>query len=325
MNGAGNDKPRFKFGNAVIAGAVGVILLLAAGYVPSGFWRDFLQEIGFAFVVAVIIWSSFEFFSQSESDEHWNRRIELIAKNVFFGVFKRNFPQEFIKEANILVLDHSFIRLGTNVTYTLQDKIYTDRYGAQQKFVELETVLRFKIKNISNSTSSLPLVIALPNPVINELKPFCKVVKIKVEGMPGITQSYLDRQVAETETRFREAIKDDTLSHVPFRACELSIKSDAEVEIVYEFTMAKEEEDTEICQTMYPMESVNITIVDRGPTPRVVRARSIHHADLENDTSASGTGTYNFRLNRYLLPHQGYAIWWKKVPVAPPPQGTPER
>jgi hypothetical protein len=59
--------------------------------------------------------------------------------------------------------------------------------------------------------------------------------------------------------------------------------------------------------------------MDTGPTPRIVRARSIHAAQLENDTSAYAKGTYNFKLGRYLLPHQGFANWWKRIPDKEPP------
>jgi hypothetical protein len=80
--------------------------------------------------------------------------------------------------------------------------------------------------------------------------------------------------------------------------------------------MAKEEEDTELLQTRYPTDSLSVTIFDHGPTRRIVRARSIHLGDLRDDTPKEANGCYNFTLDRYFLPHQGFAIWWKKSPPA---------
>jgi hypothetical protein len=245
----------------------------------------------------------------------------MIARNVFFGVFRRNFPAEFIAEANILVLEHSFIRTGTNVTYILRDYLYKDRYGKDRTFVNVLATLRFKLRNIANVARPFELKVGLPNPMIDELKDYCRVLKVKVNNyydVPhGDISAYLDSAMPAAQQKFRDLLTDDSHFMVPFHVATLNIKPDQEIEVIYEYEMAKEEEDTEICQTLYPMDSVNITIVDRGPTQRIVRAKSIHHANLEDDTSANETGTYNYRLDRYLLPHQGYAIWWKKVPVPP--------
>jgi hypothetical protein len=162
---------------AIIALSIAIALLTFSHMATKEFvhYRSIAHEVGFALLVAVIIWGSFELFEQAKSDEEWNQRIEKIARNVFFGVFKRNFPEEFIKEANILVLDHAFIRSGLNVTYTIVDDAYTDRAGQSQRFVKLYAIARYKVKNVGNTKASLPIGINLPNPLIDEMKPSCEV------------------------------------------------------------------------------------------------------------------------------------------------------
>lgn len=309
---------RFFNRNSIIAVLAGLVLLLLA-YWPLHdypFWREFAREIGFALLVAVTIWGTYEFFAQAENEDHWNHRIETITRNVFFGVFKRNFPEQFIKEANILVLDHTFMRFDLHVSYTMADGFYTDRQGVTQQFVKLNAVARFKIKNVGNKPEDYPISIGLPNPLINEMKAACKVNAVTIKR--GGSEKKPD--LAEAEVVFREAMKDDNKYQVPFKLEPIQLSPDEEAELIFDYAMAKEDEDTEIFQTAYPTNSAIITIMDRGPTPRAVRARSIHMAPLENDTSADTTGTYNFKLDRYLLPHQGFAIWWKKVPQAEPPK-----
>ncbi|MGB7976106.1 MAG: hypothetical protein WCF81_17565 [Roseiarcus sp.] len=313
----------FPYLHAGIALLLGVVLLLAAHWsLPlHPLIEEILQEVGFALVVAVIIWSTFEVFSQQDAEEKWKARVELIAKNVFFGVFRRNFPPGLIHEANILVLEHNLVRGPTTITYSLRDKTYTDRYGVSQKFVELSARLRFKIKNIGDAKTIFEAKVGMPNPIIDELKEFSKVKTIQITGS---SQTEIDKLIANrmllAQDEFKEKLKNDSSYMVPFKVCDVSMAPGEEIEATYEYSMPKEEDDTEICQTLYPMESVNITVVDWGPTRRIVRARSIHHVDLENDSPRDATGTYNYHLARYLLPHQGFAIWWKRLPE---PQSLP--
>lgn len=305
--------------NAMFALLIGFILLTWShlGLAAYPVFHTAAHEIGFALLVAVTIWGSFELFEQAKTDDEWNNKIEKIARNVFFGVFKRNFPEEFIKEANILVLDHTFIRSGLNVTYTITDGSYTDRAGQTRPYVKLYSIARYKIRNVGNTNSKLPIGINLPNPLIDEMKSNCKVLRITIkrggrEEKPDLTAG---------EEAFRKSIEDDKKYQVSFRLEPIELEPNEEVEIIFDYVMAKEDEDTEIFQTLYPADSVSITIMDRGPTERAVRARSIHVSDLENDTSAETTGTYNFKLSKYLLPHQGFVIWWKRVP--PPSLAIP--
>lgn len=304
--------------NALIAVLLGFILLTWSylGLVAYPILQAASHEIGFALLVAVTIWGAFELFEQAKTDDEWNARIEKIARNVFFGVFKRNFPEEFIKEANILVLDHTFIRSGLNVTYTMSDSTYVDRIGQQQPFVTLHAIARHKVKNVGNTKAKLPVAIGLPNPLIDEMKSACKVLGITIKS-PGAK----DRkpELAGAEKTFREDMADDQKYTARFALDPLELEPSAEVEIIFDYVMAKEDEDTEIFQTLYPADSVIITVMDKGPTARIVRARSIHVSPLENDTSAESTGTYNFKLGKYLLPHQGFVIWWKKIPPSPAP------
>lgn len=298
-----------------IAFLASVVLLIAPTIYPVSEHptiAGFLHEIGFALFVAIVVWAVFEYFSNAETEDHWNDRIEKITKNVFFGVFRRNFPEGLIKEATILLLDHTFLRKSLDITYTLADGSYINREGRPQSFVKLGAITRFKIVNISNSDAGYPIGVGLPNPLIDEMKQFCKVNRMYVRRGDAVEEFDLD----EAEKKFRTNIKDDNIYQVNFEVSSILIKSGEEVEFVSDYMMAKEEEDTELLQTRYPTDSLSVTILDHGPTERIVRARSIHLGNLRNDTPKEGNGCYNFTLDRYFLPHQGFVIWWKKVPLA---------
>jgi hypothetical protein len=148
---------RFLNANAIIALAVAVALLTFSHWASHDYapYRSLAREIGFALLVAVTIWGAFELFEQAKTDDEWNERIEKIARNVFFGVFKRNFPEEFIKEANILVLDHTFIRSGLNVTYTISDGSYT-AIGRAPRLLKAQSDSLFRCRAGHQATAGTP-------------------------------------------------------------------------------------------------------------------------------------------------------------------------
>lgn len=281
------------------------------------FWRTSTKEAGFAFLVATVIWTCFEFYKSTQEDDHWNERIEAISKNVFFGVWKKNFPDGLIKEAGRLILDQTFIRVGLHITYTIADEEFAGPNGTV-KFVKLNAVTTSKVKNVSNDVAELPVGIALPNPMIDEMKPFCKLNRISIKKDGKEIAVSLDK----AEAAFRAALKDDSVSQVMMPIQEVTLDPDEEVDMVFDYTMAKEFEDTEVFTTRYPTDSVTLTVHDRGAIKRVVRARAIHPTDLVNDSSSETYGSYNFRLQRYLLPQQGFVIWWKTVPDRQKPRQT---
>jgi hypothetical protein len=314
--GTNGRRPILNFRSVCVL-AIGLLMVICSEFFfPDGnlhpvaeLAKLLLQEIGFALIVALIIWCGFEYFSHVESEDEWNERIEKISKSVFFGVFRRNFPEALIREANTLLLEQTFIRRGCHVSYTLRDDTFKDEKGNAQPFVRLEAVARFKIQNISNTSASLPIAIGLPNPIQEDLKTKCAVIgaTIKRNGKATVCD------LKEAEQKFREELKNDLEYQVAFRLPEVTLDPQEEIEVIWDYVMAKEEEDTEIFQTRYPTDSISITVLDTSPSKRFVRARSIHPVQLDNDSSAQSKGTYNYRLDRYLLPHQGFAIWWKQV------------
>jgi hypothetical protein len=87
------------------------------------------------------------------------------------------------------------------------------------------------------------------------------------------------------------------------------------VNVRADYVMAKEAEDTELLQSLYPCDGLTVTIMDAGlDQRRLLFAKAIHRRPIENQSSSSSPGTKVFRIAGYLLPHQGVLIWWKKAP-----------
>jgi hypothetical protein len=308
--------------NVAFAVLVAVILLLISYSLPADkppfdvFWRLALHELGFALIVASIIWIAFEVFRQEETDERWNERIERISQNVFFGVFKKNFPDELIREAQRLVLEQNFVRSGLQITYNLIDDKFVDHNNNECLFVKVNAVGLFNIRNVANDHRKFPVVISLPNPLLDEMKEFCRLnrVLIKKGGSEVPVNLY------EANKKFQEDLRNDSASQVPIELTSVELEPNEQIAILFDYNMAKEREDTEVFTTGYGADSVVLTVVDKGPTRRKVLARSIHRRPLDDDSSPESRGTYNFKLMEYLLPHQGFLVWWKNIPERPDSQ-----
>jgi hypothetical protein len=267
-----------------------------------------IQEVGFALIVALVIWAMWEYFSQAETEDQWNARIERVAKSVFFGVFKRNFPEELIQEANLLLLEQNFVRTECQLIYTMMDDMFDRDDGVQTPFVRMETIARFKIKNIGNSTIACPVAISLPNPVHGGMKEKCGVRRVQYRTIGD----WITIPLQDSEREFRSQLADDNNDQARFILPSIPIAPNQEIDIIWDYVMTKEDEDSELMLSLFPTDSISITIVDRGPTPRFVRAKSIHRTPLEKISSDEPRGTYSYRVDRYLLPRQGFLIWWKR-------------
>lgn len=268
-----------------------------------------LHEIGFALVVAGVIWALFEYFTQNEL-------MEKISQNVFGAMLKRDLPEALIDEAFDLILHQKLVRKDMSLTYHLSEAFFTNRAGTQQKYVQLEIWVKYKIKNVSRGAAEWTVQISLPNPMINELKPLCRVTKFQIDDVEQ------DSSSAEQAFRSKAGIDDDKVPEVPYRLTKLRLKPGEERDVYICYFLAKEEEDTEVLQMGLPADGIDITIVDNGPTQRVMRAASIHPSPLTQISGTDLSGPYIFKLRRYFLPHQGVRIWWKNYPSTGPTAKT---
>jgi hypothetical protein len=274
------------------------------------------HEIGFAFLVAVIIWCVFELSTRLDDETRWHTRVQSISKNVFMAVFRRRLPDDLLTEVTVLIFNHNFIRNAVHMTYTICDQEFLSRNGSKQGFVCLHASVRMIITNVSEAKCKLPLRLSIPNPLIDEMKEYCKVKSASYR----INDVETPIDLSKAEENFRRDIGDDTKTSILFELTPVEVLPGAIIEVSWYYTMAKNDEDTEVFQTMVPAKHLIVTIIDTNPSKRMVRAESIHRSELREDISARAQGTYNFYLDHYMLPYQGFLVWWKNLP--PPKQAA---
>jgi hypothetical protein len=269
--------------------------------------RDFLREIGFALVVAIVIWFVFEYFARSENEAMWKERVQEVAENVFYAVHRRKIPPGYFNFANELILTPKFMRTGWQLHYSLRDAHYQEN-ERKIPFVAVTCVSRFEVTNITEQTQLFPIQVSLPNPIHQGMKDRVGVSGILV-WRSGQRQ---ELELAVAEQSFRAQMQTNSFQFL-FDAGAIEMQPQEKIEIASTFTLAKQVEDNEVLQGKYPADSLRIAIVDHCTKKRLIGARSIHPDTLEHESPAGTTDTYQYRINRYLLPHHGAVFWWKTV------------
>lgn len=297
-------------------GGVSAASLLASKFLyPTGLAHTALHEIGFALLVSLIVWHLFEAQLSQEAESAWDGRIDRMTKNVFNAVLRKDLPKALLDETNNLVLNSSLIRESFSVTYTLRD----ENIGVKNctDCVLVDAVVEFSMRNISTDKFDWPVRVALPNPVHDELKSLVEVSSIEVTKGGEI----VPLEMKAGEEKFRQELDDNTLTKAVFHAGTVSLASGEICAVRASYTMAKEAEDSEVLQTLYPADGLRVTIFDQaGSEKRIILASSVHRNQIERLSQRSkGAGAEIFKVPGYLLPHQGVLIWWKKAP------GEPER
>lgn len=285
----------------------GVIIILVSDRVqlPDILGRV-LHEVGFACIVASIVWIIFERFSERNSERAWRKRSEKIAEDVFYGVLRRRLPKQLLAAANELILAQDLIRRELRLEYEISDggpelqKIY----GCP--VVRLDTHASYKLINVGEKTVPHKVALSLPNAILPDDKqfPILSSTVIRQNGQP----------ISQADTLLANAVNTKRVENdrVTFDIANINLAPDEEVFISVEYSLLKHENDSEVVQTTFASDSISIIIRDRKPGTRQVGARALHRDKLTVERNSPISGMYEYSLDKFLLPHQGVIVWWSK-------------
>lgn len=294
-----------------ILSASAVLLMLSHYVFPKGLLHTALHEIGFALLVSIIVWALFEAQLSHEAETAWQTRIQKVTENVFQAVLRKDLPKALLDEANNLVLNSSLIREDFAVTYTLSDEKF-QLSECETDCVIVDSVMEFRMRNVGTETVHWPVRASLPNPIHPDLKTRVGVRSLAV--VKGGQPVMLDLENART--KFAADIADNNKTAIVFCPGEVSLAPGESCQVSASYTMAKEAEDTELLGSLYPSDGLKLTIFDKsGADGRLMFARAVHRNDLLPISEGIGApGVKIFKIDGYLLPHQGVLIWWKRKP-----------
>lgn len=273
---------------------------------------DLLRAIGSALILSIIISVTLERQNRSQFMDALANKTRELTLSVFAGMFNRNHPDALLTAVKSQILERDLIRDSISVAYTLS--IWRPKGGGEvpkgRTFIRVDVILSSTITNVSTlkgvdaGVASVPLGLALPNPMIDALKDDVTVAQFLVGGAP------LDAETLRTANKkLREDLRDDEREDVQVDFGSREIQPGESLSISANYTMLKEAEDTEVFRTLQIARSLSLTVNDNTGGRLKVRARSIHPSSLEK--MASGSATTQWRLSDIILPQQGIMVWWK--------------
>lgn len=280
---------------------------------------DLLRNAGIAVILSIIISVTLERHSRAHFTSALATKTKELSLSVFTGMFNRRHPAALLAAVKTQILERDLIRESLSVTYTLSLWEPPHEYARLNGncFIRVDVLLSSTVRNVSTVTSgssgiaTVPIGLALPNPMLDELKPFVRVNEVVING-EALPQEMLDEQNLQMQSDLARDGEEDV--SVKFGA--RSISPDETLSVSANYSMMKEFEDTEVFRTLQITQGLTLTVHDNTGRGLGIRAKAIHSRPLEK--MASSSATTQWRLPDIILPQQGIIVWWKKRPLTPP-------
>lgn len=284
-----------------------------------GLLSGMLQALGLTVVAAVFISSTVDRRTRSYFFRELAKKTETLGNNVLLGMFEtRHHPRLFsmVKEN---VFEKNVIRRNIDINYTLVDldEDFTGTRLDGERFLRVDVILSTVTENInvaqteSGGRVMLPITLGLPNPILDELKPFVMVNSFRV-GRKKIDKA----RIAAINADLQEKLKDDSQNDAPVMIDEVELQPGETITVSGSYTMIKELQDTEVFRSKEIAENIHLTVVNKSTEDLAIRARSLAHGTLHPQASPSAQ---QWKLDELSLPLQGIMVWWKKKPKGSPP------
>ncbi|MDZ7895439.1 MAG: hypothetical protein U5M50_11070 [Sphingobium sp.] len=276
-------------------------------------FAEALKNLGIAFILSVVISVTIERRNRSEFFGAISEKSREISLNVFQGIFNNAHPPALLAKVRHEILEKPLIRDYIDVIYTLS--CLEGPKGTRidgKTFIKVDVILSTVARNVStdghgSSGVDLPLKVALPNPMVDELKGFVRLAKASIDGKDVDASAIL-----AANENLQEQLADDTNVDAAVEFGMRALGAGDHVAISANYTMVKELEDTEVLRSLHTTQALNLTVADNTGLGLIIMARGIHPGVLE--VTGGGTTTTKWRLSDIILPQQGIMVWWKQDP-----------
>jgi hypothetical protein len=306
---------RERFLRYVVIGFVGVLLILAAvilenvsGTAPSESvwhksftWVSLLNELGFAFVISLIIIFGIEQGSRDEFNSTINARMDDIQNSVFQSTFKRNIPKELIDEVENLVLRADFIRSNHRSTYRMRrltpEEVNNNDGVPRVLIADITTV--YNVRNVSGIRKDFTVRLELEKSPVLEYENFVKIEDVSVNGV----------SLTDVERNTGDDIAPDTTYFKNFEHVIKNLDAGSEASVFLRYTSVKNLNDMEMWRSLLPSDGMTMSV----QLPQGTGAFGIHawhRADLIRNIHDDHNAYYEYTLDQAVLPHQGIVFWW---------------
>jgi hypothetical protein len=255
---------------------------------------QFVNELGFAFLISLIIIMGLEQRSRDEFNITVNERITNIQDNVFKSTFSRNIPKSVIDEVDNLVLRADFTRENHTASYRFRlTNAQTMNIDAPDVDVLVANVsVAYRIRNVSGVRKSYNIRPGIETSPIQELD----------------AQSFFEELMINDVQQNLESEKSGNFIRLLINTADINPGDAARVLMRYQ--AIKHVRDYEIWRSLIPSDGMTLR-VNMPPGVPLCAANALHRAALTPLVRDTANGYYEWLLDQAVLPHQGIIFWWE--------------
>lgn len=279
----------------LVVGLVSLVLLLTSPLFAAEWpvFTHFLQEVGFAGIISLIVIFTIERFSRSRHERAAHALVEKMNNDLFHAIYKRYIPEEVFVEVEKCLMQSGVFRRGHDVNYTIQNIDEDDVDVDCNMHVKCLAQSRYILHNITKREVSHPVILMLERPVDPKWDNHCKIKSVKINGVK-LSDKEIEDSTKKTEAQFvfcRDVI----------------IPPSGTLEVVTSASLLKQKADSEIWASRLPSDGMKLTVSMPSKDIKVF-AKALHSEKLVS--ILDNNVTKSWELKHGMFPFQSIVFWW---------------
>jgi hypothetical protein len=276
--------------------------LTAVWYANVQVWIEISREIGFASLIALLIFILVDRASKLEQRRSADSLMTRVAQNMLEAAYGVQTSPSIVKHVISEILTAPMIRKNMIQLYTIQSlpnsySSYSDNY------IVLEISSSYQLVNVSAGSVEWPIQIYLPRPRLRALDSLVAVTSCSIGG----------KVLSEEEIRQGQGVEQPSERHYIWNQ---QIEKDGLCRVDLSYRVVKEISDNEIWTSLLTTEGLDVVIDNRIPeiywsfTPRTTSKIVQIGGDRQEPWRDC---RITFRATDPLLAFQALTIWWRPV------------
>jgi hypothetical protein len=263
---------------------------------------NILHEIGFASLIALLIFILVERAAKLEQHRSADELLRRVSQNVLEASFGIRANPDIVRHVITHILAAPVIRTGMRQTFTLE-ALPTELSGLQN-YIVMRVASSYEIENVSGGTIQWPVRVLLPKTRYSDLDELVCVTACSI-AEKGMTQGEIQAGYDESENWEKR------YSWV------WTLEKNQSLNIAINYQAVKEISDNEAWTNLLNTQNMEVVVDNRIPglywslTPRT----SAKIIPVDAPTARPwGEGRILFRVVEPMLAYQGFTIWWQPPP-----------
>lgn len=253
-----------------------------------------LHELGFAFIIALVISIGIEAYARSQHNKLVEKQMGDLKRDVLRESLGVVVSKNIFEEVKDLVLLSPFERSGHRSEYDLKVIEHNE-----SKYMLCYVTTYYRVINRTNLSQDFPISCYIDKPAVPDLDGRVRVQSVFVDG----------KKINENELMNGDQAEPDTVTFKRFKH-NILIESGDDADITISYTMVKELNDTEVWKSIYPGDGMTLCV--RFPNEvKVLDAHSLHRLPVKKIAEVIEAGSYTWTIDKPILPHQGIVFWWR--------------